>query len=60
MLCDIAYVWNLSYDTNEPVHKTETDRSQREQTCCQGGKGEGMGWTGSLGFVDANYYIENG
>ena len=24
------------------------------------GKGEGVGWTGSLGLIDANYYIENG
>ena len=28
----------------------------RAQTCgCQGGGGEG--WTGSLGLVDANYFI---
>ena len=34
---------------------------RREQTCgCQGGGGEGEGWTGSLGLVDANYYIWNG
>ena len=24
------------------------------------GEGEGVGWTGSLGLVDANYSIENG
>ena len=24
------------------------------------GRGEGEGWTGSLGLVDANYYIWNG
>ena len=22
---DITYVWNLRYDTNEPIYKTETD-----------------------------------
>ena len=22
---DITYMWNLKYDTNEPIHKTETD-----------------------------------
>ena len=22
---DITYVWNLKYDTNEPIYKTETD-----------------------------------
>ena len=31
-----------------------------EQTCsCQAG-GEAVGWTGSLGLVDANYSIWNG
>lgn len=30
----------------------------REQTCgCQGEGEEAKGWTGSLGLVDANYYI---
>ena len=24
------------------------------------GKGEGVGWIGNLGLVDANYYIYNG
>ena len=29
-----------------------------DQTCgCQGGEREGEGWIGSLGLVDANYYI---
>ena len=33
-----------------------------EQTCgCQGGgKGEGLGWTGSSRLVDVNYSIWNG
>ena len=22
---DITYIWNLIYDTNEPIYKTETD-----------------------------------
>ena len=22
---DITYMWNLKYDTNEPIYKTETD-----------------------------------
>ena len=30
----------------------------KEQTCgCQGGRVAGVGWMGSLGLVDANYYI---
>ena len=33
-------------------------QAHREQTCgCQGGKGVGEGWIGSLGLADANYYI---
>ena len=23
--CDIAYTWNLKYDTNELIYETETD-----------------------------------
>ena len=30
-----------------------------EQTCGWQGKEEGVGWTGSLGLVDANYSIWN-
>ena len=29
ILCDITYVWNLKYDSNELICKTETD-SQTE------------------------------
>ena len=37
------------------IYKTETDHGHGGQTCvCQG---EGVGWTGSLGVVDANYSI---
>ena len=40
---DTAYIWNLKYDSNEPIYKTETD-SQREQTCgCKGEEGVGEG-----------------
>jgi len=35
--------------------KQKQTHRHREQTYgCQGG-GEGVGWTGSLGLVDANY-----
>ena len=44
-------MWNLKYDTNEFIYKTERD-SQREQTCgCQGG-GVGEGWIGSLRLAE--------
>ena len=40
--------------------KQKQNYRHREQTCgCQGERG-GVGWTGSLGLADANYYIENG
>ena len=29
---NITYMWNLKYDTNEPMYQTETHRP-REQTC---------------------------
>ena len=42
---DVTYMWNLKYDTNEPIYKTE--HRHREQTCgCQGVGGwgrEGLG-----------------
>ena len=41
---------NLS-TKQKPTHR------HREQTCGCQGKWEGEGWTGSLGLVDANYYI---
>ena len=53
---DITYMWTLKYGTNESVYKMETHR-HREQTCGGRGGGEGVGWTGSLGLVDANYDI---
>ena len=44
---------------NEPIYRTETGSGHEEQTCgCQGE--ERMRQTGSLGLVDANYYIQNG
>ena len=45
---------------NQSTKQKQTHR-HREQTCgCQGGGEKGEGWTGSLGLVDANYYIQNG
>ena len=52
---DITYMCNLKYGTNEPIYKTETD-SQRTGVVAKGQR-EGEGWTGSLGLVDANYYV---
>ena len=47
-------MWNLKYDSNEPLYETETD-SHTEQTCgCPDGGVAGEEWTGSLELVDAN------
>ena len=39
---DITYMWNLKYDTNELIYKTETD-SQTKKTNLWSPKGEGGG-----------------
>ena len=45
----IFYMWNIKYGTNDPIHKTETERGQGEQACgCQGEKG-GSGRNGKSG-----------
>ena len=61
MLYDTTYMWNLKYDTNEPIYETETDSRRtdyREWTCgCQGGEQVGERWIGSLGLADTNYSV---
>ena len=42
---------------NLSINQKQNHR-HRDQTCgCQWGGQEEEGWTGSLGLVDANYYI---
>ena len=52
---DITYMWNLKYDTNEHVYKTETDVENRFVATERQGVGEKR--IGSLGLADANWYI---
>ena len=53
-------MWNLKYDTNELIYKTEAD-SQTQRTDLWLPRGRvPEGWSGSLGLADANYYIQNG
>ena len=55
---DITYMWDLKYGTNEPIYKTETDSwTQRTDLWLPRGRGKGVGWMGSSGLVDADYYI---
>ena len=51
----IPLMWNLKQGTSEPIYKTETD-SQRTVLWLPPPLEE-VGWMGSLGLVDANYYI---
>ena len=58
---DITYMWNLKYDTNEPIYATITDsQTKRTGFWLPKGRGTGEGWTGSLGLADVHYYIQNG
>ena len=57
---DIIYMWNLKHGTNEPINKTNRITDMENRLVVAKGEGEGVGWTGSLGLVDTNYYIENG
>ena len=53
---DITYMWNLKYDTNEPIYKTETDsQTENRLVVAKREGGGGMDW--DLGLADANYYI---
>ena len=55
---DITAMWDLKYGTNEPTYKTETDSQiWRTDLWLPRVMREGVGWTGSLGLVDANYCI---
>ena len=53
----LSHIWNLIYGTNEPLHRKET-HGHGEQTC--GFQGEGVGGTGNLWLIDANYCLWNG
>ena len=58
---DITYMWNLKHGTNEPIYKMETNlHTWRMGLWLQKGSWGGEVWTGNLGLVDANYYVQNG
>ena len=55
---DIIYTWNLKYDTNEPINKSETASwTQKTDLWLPRERGLGEGWSGRLGLVDVSYYI---
>ena len=41
-------MWNLKYDTNEPIYETNRLTDTEQTSGCQGGRGMGEGWIGSL------------
>ena len=56
-----TYMWNLNRDMSKLNLKQKQTHRHREQTCdCPVGGVWGEGRIGSLGFADANYYIQNG
>ena len=56
MSYNITYIWNLIYGThkNAPLYRKET------RLVIAKGEGKGVGWTWSLGLVDAHYFIWSG
>ena len=52
---DILYMWNLKYDTNEPIYNTETD-PQARSTDLWLPRGRELGWRGRLGLANVSYY----
>ena len=58
---DKYHMWNLNRDMSKLNLKQKQTHRHREQTCdCPVGGVWGEGRIGSLGFADANYYIQNG
>ena len=43
ILYDITYIWDLKYDTNEPIYETETDSQTRRTDLLAKGEGHGRG-----------------
>ena len=51
-------MWNLKCSTNEPIYKRETDsQTWRTDWLLPWVRDEGVGGTGSLGFVDVSNHI---
>ena len=48
-------MWDLKYGTDEPTYRKET--VSLTENSLVAAEGEGVGWTGSLGLVDAKYSI---
>ena len=52
-------MWNIKYDTDGHIYRTETDTDMNSRLVVAKGKEEGVGWTGRLGLVYAKLlYLE--
>ena len=62
---EIIYMWNVKYDTNELIHKTERftvtkqkdSQTQNKFIVIKGEKEWGEGINQEFGLADTNYYI---
>ena len=54
---DITSMWNLKYDTNEPIYETETESRTEQTGGLPSGRGLGKGWNGRLGLAVVSFYI---
>ena len=53
-------LWNLKYDTNEPIHKTEKDSQTENRLVDVMGAELGERKSRRLELAGVNYYIEDG
>ena len=49
-------MWNIKYDTNEPIYEIETDSDIENRLVVSKRRGLGEGWSG-LGLADGSFYI---
>ena len=50
-------MWNVKYNTDEHIYETNRLTDIENRLVVAAGEGEEVGWMGSLGLVDGNYYI---
>ena len=51
----MVYMWNLKYDTNKLIYKTETDSRRKQIYDYQGERGSGRDKLEGWDFADTNY-----
>ena len=49
-------MWNLKYETNEPIYETGTVDVENRLVVAKAG-GLKQGWSGRLGLAEVNFYI---